>query len=61
MLHDDLNESSAVYFLTSDDKHAVCGTDFSPMPINFFGGDFPSRARQGKRSSFTDVNFGTST
>ena len=36
MLRDDPNESSAVYFLTSDDKHAVCGTDFSPMQINFF-------------------------
>ena len=36
MLRDDRNESSAVYLLTSDNKHAVCGTDFSPMEINFF-------------------------
>ena len=36
MLRDDPNESSAVYLLTSDDKHAVRGTDFSPMQINFF-------------------------
>ena len=27
----------AVYFFTSDNKHAVCGTDFPPMQINFFG------------------------
>ena len=37
MLRDDPNESSAVYLLTIDNKHAVCGTDFSPMQINFFG------------------------
>ena len=73
MLRDDPNESSAVNLLTSDDKHAVCGTDFLPLQVNFdslpkilatillCGGDFPSRARQGKRSSFTDVHFGTST
>ena len=36
MLRDDPNESSAVYFLTFDDKQAVSGTDFSPMQINFF-------------------------
>ena len=36
VLRDDPNESSAVYLLTSDNKHAVCGTDFSPMQINFF-------------------------
>ena len=36
VLHDDPNESSAVYSLTSDNKHAVCETDFSPMQINFF-------------------------
>ena len=36
MLRDDPNESSAVYLLTSDDKQTVCGTDFSPMQINFF-------------------------
>ena len=62
MLRDDPNESSAVYLLTSDDKHAVCGTNFSPMQINFFAkniSDFQSRARQGK--SFTDVHFGAST
>ena len=34
VLRDDPNESSAVYLLTSDDKHAVCGTDF--RQINFF-------------------------
>ena len=28
VLRDDTNESSAVYLLTSDDKHAVRGTDF---------------------------------
>ena len=65
MLCDDPNERSAVYLLTFDNKHAVCRTDFSPMQINFFAenisddiillcvGDFRSRARQGKRSSFT--------
>ena len=36
MLCDDLNESSAVYLLTSDNKQVVCGTDFSPVKINFF-------------------------
>ena len=36
MLRDDPNESSAVYLLTSDNKHAVRGTDFTPMQINFF-------------------------
>ena len=39
VLRDDRNESSAVYLLTSDNKHAVCGTDFSPMQINFFAGN----------------------
>ena len=29
MLCDDPNESSAVYLLTSDDKHDVYGTDFT--------------------------------
>ena len=33
MLHDDPNESSAVYLLTSDNKHAVCGTDVSPHQL----------------------------
>ena len=74
VLHDDPNKSSAVYLLPFfDNKHAVCGTDFLPMQIDFFAenisddmillgvGDFRSRARQGKRSSFTDVHFGTST
>ena len=72
VLRDDPNESSAVYLLTTDNKHAVCRTDFLPMQINFFakkilatillcGGDFRSCARQVKRSSFTDVNFGTTT
>ena len=36
MLWNDPNESSAVYLLTSDNKQVVCGTDFSPMQINFF-------------------------
>ena len=36
VLRDDPNESSAVYLLTSDNKHAVCGTDFSRMQVNFF-------------------------
>ena len=38
----DPNESSAVYLLTSDDKYAVCGMDFSPestsLPKIFSGG-----------------------
>ena len=63
MLRDDPNESSAVYLLTSDDKHAVCGTDFSKstsLPKIFSvvllcRGDFRSRAGQRKRSSFTDM------
>ena len=25
-----------IYLLTSDHQHAVCGTNFSPMQINFF-------------------------
>ena len=29
MLRDDPNESSVVHLSTSDDKHAVCGTDLS--------------------------------
>ena len=29
----DPNESSAVYLLTSDDKYAVCGMDFSPNQL----------------------------
>ena len=33
VLLDDPNESSAVYLLTSDNKHAVCGTDFSPHQL----------------------------
>ena len=36
VLRDDPNESSTVYLLTSDNKHAVCWTDFSPMQISFF-------------------------
>ena len=67
MLRDDPDESSAVYLLTSDDKHAVCGTDFpeiSPqicsLPKIFSvvlrcGGDFRLSAGQRKRSSFTDM------
>ena len=57
MLRDDPNESSAVYLLTSDNKHAVCETDFLPMQINFFAEnvsddsslcDFRSHADKGK-------------
>ena len=63
MLRNDPNESSAVYLLTSDDKHAVCGTDFpkSTSLSKIFSvallcrGDFRSRAGQRKRSSFTDM------
>ena len=33
VLCDDPNESSVVYLLTSDNKHAVCGTDFSPNQL----------------------------
>ena len=55
----DPNESSAVYLLTSDDKYAVCGMDFSPestsLPQIFSGGDFRSPAGQRKRSTFTDM------
>ena len=29
MLRDDPNQSSAVYLLASDNKHAICGTEFS--------------------------------
>ena len=53
------NKSSAVYLLTSDDKYAVCGMDFSPestsSPKIFSGGDFQSPAGQRKRSTFTDM------
>ena len=59
VLRDDPNESSAVYLLTSDDKYAVCGMDFSPestsSPKIFSGGDFQSPAGQRKRSTFTDM------
>ena len=71
VLRDDLNESSTVYFLTSDNKHAVCGTDFSPMQINFFAENIsddsslwrrpPITCQARKKISFTDVHFGTST
>ena len=33
MLRDDPNESCAVYLLSSDDKYAVCGTNFSPNQL----------------------------
>ena len=33
MLRDNPNESFAVYLLTSDDKYAVCGTDFFPNQL----------------------------
>ena len=36
MLRYDPNENSAVYVLTSDNKHTVCGTNFSPVQFNFF-------------------------
>ena len=64
MLHDDPNENSAVYLLTSDDKYAVCGTNFSPNQLFcrkysakflLYGGDFWSRAGRRKRSSFPDM------
>ena len=64
MLRDDPNDSSAVYcLLTSDDKHAVCKTDFpksTSLPKIFSvvllcRRDFRSRAGQRKRSSFTDM------
>ena len=58
MLRDDPNESSAVYLLSSDDKYAVCGTNFSPNQLlcpkylaTFLlicGEDFRSRAGQRK-------------
>ena len=35
-MHDDPSESSAVFLLSADNKHAVCGTNFSPIEINFF-------------------------
>ena len=33
MLRDDPNASSAVYLLTSDDKYAICGTNFLPNQL----------------------------
>ena len=33
MLRDDPNQSSAVYLLASDNKQAVCGTEFSPNQL----------------------------
>ena len=55
----DPTKSSPVYLLTSDDKYAVCGMDFSPestsSPKIFSGGDFQSPAGQRKRSTFTDM------
>ena len=53
MLRDDPNESSAVYFLTSDDKHAVCGTDFSPIQINFFAENISDDSSLWRRLSIT--------
>ena len=72
MLCDDLNESSAVYFLTSDNKHAVCRTDFSPMQINFFAENISDDSSLWRRLSITyqarkkikfhlNVHFGMST
>ena len=58
MLRDDPNESSAVYLLSSGDKYAVCGTNFSPNQLLCWkylatfllicGEDFRSRAGQRK-------------
>ena len=58
MLREDPNESSAVYLLSSDDKYAVCGTNFSPNQLLCWkylatfllicGEDFRSRAGQRK-------------
>ena len=53
VLRDDRNESSAVYLLTSDNKHAVCGTDFSPMQINFFAENISDYSSLWRRLSIT--------
>ena len=51
VLCSDPNESSAVYLLTSDNKHAVCGTDFSQMQINFFAKNISNDSSLWKRFS----------
>ena len=53
MLRNDPNESSAVCFLTSDDKHTVCGTDFLPMQINFFAENISDDSSLWRRLSIT--------
>ena len=53
MLRDDPNESSAVYLLTSDYKHAVSETDFSPMQINFFAENISDDSSLCRRLSIT--------
>ena len=71
-LHDDPNESFAVFYYWLLIKYrwrqAVCRTDFSPnqlLPENINDlfllcrGDFRSRARRWNRSCFTDVHFWT--
>ena len=52
-LRNDPNESSAVHLLTFDDKHAVCGTDFSPMQINFFAENISDDSSLCRRLSIT--------
>ena len=53
VLCDDPNESSAVYLLTSDNKHTACGTDFSPMQINFFAENISDDSSLWRRLSIT--------
>ena len=53
MLCDDPNESSAIYYLTSDNKHTVCGTDFSRMQINFFAKNISDDSSLWRRFSIT--------
>ena len=53
MLRDDPNESSAVYLLTSDNKHTVCGTNFSPMQFNFFAENISDDSSLWRRLSIT--------
>ena len=53
VLCDDPNESSAIYYLTSDNKHTVCGTDFSRMQINFFAKNISDDSSLWRRFSIT--------
>ena len=60
VLRDDPNESSAVYLSTTDNKHAVCGTDFLPMRWFFFVEEtfdhVPSKEKdQVSRCSFQNI------